>query len=61
MGLLGYKLIDIFTDRQAVNKLGEIQKLERLSLEELKNIQNSKLCALIDFIYENNRFYRDIF
>jgi phenylacetate-CoA ligase len=61
MGLLGYKLIDIFTDRQAVKKLGEIKKLERLGLEELKNIQNSKLCALIDFIYENNRFYRDIF
>jgi NAD-dependent DNA ligase len=47
MGLLGYKLIDIFTDRQAVKKLSKIRKLERRPLSELEEIQNAKLRNLI--------------
>ena len=32
-----------------------------MSNEELKELQNSKLCSLIEFVYNNNRFYRDVF
>ncbi len=59
---LRYRLIDWYTDRNALGRYDElVQRIQRLPREELVRIQEEKLRALVRHAFDTTVYYRRLF